>query len=57
MTVVATMPRTRTPYGAARVENFDTRLSAETEEALRAIDINMALAARRMATTKVGHNC
>jgi hypothetical protein len=48
MTVLATIPKARTPDGAVRVENFDTRLSAETEEALRAIDTNIARSLRRM---------
>lgn len=57
MTVMTTIPKARTPDGAVRVENFDTRLSAETEEALRAIDTNIAFSLRRMPTTRLGHNC
>lgn len=55
MTMLATIPKARTPDGAARVENFDTRLSAATEEALRAVDANIALSLSRMWVTRVGH--
>jgi hypothetical protein len=53
--MLATIPKARTPDGAARVENFDTRLSAATEEALRAVDANIALSLSRMWVTRVGH--
>jgi hypothetical protein len=54
MTVIARLPSQRTPEGATKLANFDTRISLETEASLRLVDKSIANAALHGKDPRIG---